>query len=118
MHWLWKTSPREHVGHLVDHAQYDCRSHLLRHVHRSRNRTHPVFGLIQTTIPRKGKDLTDTQLANQVNVDNVDDFDDQRILTYPKHYLKMQTDVVSFVQFLRYSTLRFQKCYSGELFGV
>lgn len=57
MYWIWKTSSGEHVRHLADHAEYDRRSHLLRHVHRPRNCTHPISGLIQTAIPREGKDL-------------------------------------------------------------
>lgn len=40
---------------MAHHAQYDRRCHLLRHVHRPRHRSHPVTGLLTTTVPGKGE---------------------------------------------------------------
>lgn len=40
---------------VAHHAQYDRRCHLLRHVYWPRHRSHPVTGLLTTTVPRKGE---------------------------------------------------------------
>lgn len=40
----------------IDHnAQYDCRSHVLRHVCRPRYGLNPITGLLTQAIPREGK---------------------------------------------------------------
>lgn len=55
---LRSPGPRESVGYLADDAQHDRRGNVLRRVHRSRHRAHPVAGLVSSTVPREGTNPT------------------------------------------------------------
>ena len=54
VHRLRPVSAAEHHRRVADHGQYADRSHMLRHVRRSRHDAHPVVRHFEKTLPREG----------------------------------------------------------------